>query len=228
MGDACGTGASFGTRTGELSEQEIKDYGELIDWIAGQPWSSGRIGVYGTSYEGQAAELIAGLGNAHLLAVAALFSPHDPYRELFYPGGCGTDSRFARWMYESQLKDSVRGALDRLAAITGQPSSTIAVPAPVKPVDGPDGPALLDAAIEEHQANADVHALMGQVPFRDDRVPGLDWEATAPPLGQRWHLWGFRCWSALAGSTADSQRGRWHGSWYPRYMTGRASARDAW
>lgn len=27
---------------------------------------------------------------------------------------------------------------------------------------------------------ADVHALMSRVPFRDDRVAGLDWEATAP------------------------------------------------
>ena len=178
--DARGTGASFGTRTGELGEREINDYGELISWVAAQPWSNGRVGVYGTSYEGQAAELIAGLGNVHLVAVAALFSPHDPYRELFYPGGCGTDGRYARWMYESQLEDGVAGALDRLAAITGQPAETIALPPPVKPVDGTDGPALLDAAIGEHQSNTDVHALMGRVPFRDDRVAGLDWEATAP------------------------------------------------
>ena len=78
--DARGTGASFGTRTGELGEREIKDYGELIGWVAAQPWSNGRVGVYGTSYEGQAAELIAGLGHAHLVAVAALFSPYAPYR----------------------------------------------------------------------------------------------------------------------------------------------------
>jgi putative CocE/NonD family hydrolase len=178
--DARGTGASFGTRTGELSEREIRDYGELIDWIAAQPWSNGRVGVYGTSYEGQAAELIAGLGRTHLVAVAALFSPYDPYRELFYPGGCGTGGRYARWMYESQLKDGVAGARERLAAITGQPAETIALPSPVKPADGPNGPALLEAAIGEHQSNADVHALMGLVPFRDDRVTGLDWEATAP------------------------------------------------
>jgi uncharacterized protein len=137
-------GAGFalgrGGRTGELGEREITDYGELIDWLAAQPWSNGRVGVYGTSYEGQAAELVAGLGSAHLVAVAALFSPHDPYRELFYPGGCGTDGRYARWMYESQLKDGVAGALDRLAAITGQPAETIVLPSPVKPVDGPDGP----------------------------------------------------------------------------------------
>ena len=178
--DARGTGASFGTRTGELGEREIKDYGELIDWIAAQPWSNGRVGVYGGSYEGQAAELIAGLGHAHLVAVAALFSPYDPYRELFYPGGCGTDGRYARWMHQSQLKDGVAGALDRLAAVTGQPAETIALRSPVKPVDGPDGPALLHAAIGEHQSNTDVHARMGRVPFRDDRVAGLDWEATAP------------------------------------------------
>jgi putative CocE/NonD family hydrolase len=178
--DARGTGASFGTRTSELGEREITDYGELIDWVVAQPWSNGRVGVYGTSYEGQAAELIAGLGNPHLVAVAALFSPHDPYRELFYPGGCGTDGRFARWMCESQLEDGVTGALARLAAITGRPAERIALPSPVKPVDGPDGPALLDAAISEHQANADVHALMGRVPFRDDGVAGLDWETTAP------------------------------------------------
>ena len=178
--DARGTGASFGTRSGELSEREIADYGELIDWIAAQPWSNGRVGVYGGSYEGQAAELTAGLGNAHLVAVAALFSPYDPYRELFYPGGCGTDGRYARWMYESQLKDGVAGARDRLAALTGRPAEAIALPPPVKPVDGPDGRAWLDAAVGEHQPNTDAHALMGRVPFRDDRVAGLDWEATAP------------------------------------------------
>jgi uncharacterized protein len=178
--DARGTGASFGFRAGELSEREIRDYGELVSWVAAQPWSNGRVGMYGGSYEGQAAELTAGLGNPHLVAVAALFSPYDPYRELFYPGGCCTGGRYARWVYQTQLGDGVAGALDRLAAVTGQPAETIALPPPVKPVDGPDGAALLDAAIGDHQLNADAHELLGQVPFRDDRVAGLDWEATAP------------------------------------------------
>ena len=180
VADARGTGASFGSRAGELSEREIRDYGELVGWVAAQPWSNGRVGIYGTSYEGQAAELTAGLGNAHLVAAAALFSPYDPYRELFYPGGCGTGGRYARWMYQSQLLDGIDGAADRLAALAGQPAEAVALPPRAKPVDGPDGPALLHAAIAEHQSNTDVHALMGQVPFRDDRVAGLDWEATAP------------------------------------------------
>ncbi|MGO9874692.1 MAG: CocE/NonD family hydrolase [Acidimicrobiia bacterium] len=178
--DARGTGASFGSRSAELGEAEIADYGEVIDWVAGQPWSNGRVGAYGISYEGQAAELMARLGNPHLFAVAALFSPYDPYRELFYPGGVATGARFARWMYECQLGDGVAGALERLAAATGRAASEIRAPSPVKPVDGPEGTALLDAAIGEHQGNVDMAKLLDEVPCRDDRVRGLDWQITSP------------------------------------------------
>ena len=160
--------------------REIADYGELIDWVAAHPWSNGRLGAYGTSYEGQAAELVVGLGNPHVVAIAALFSPLDPYRELFYPGGCATSDRFARWMCESQIKDGVVGAVERLSELTGLPTEKLMLPPPVKPVDGPDGPALLEAAIDDHQRNVDMHKLWGQAPFSDDRLAGLDWEATTP------------------------------------------------
>ena len=185
VADARGTGASFGSRTMELGPREIADYGDLIDWLAAQPWSNGRVGVFGTSYEGQAAELIAASGNPHVVAVAALFSPLDPYRELFYPGGCATGSRFARWMCESQIKDGVAGALERLSELTGVPTEELPRPAPVKPVDGPDGTALLEAAIAEHQANVDMQELLGQAPFRGDHLPGLSWQATSPAAAQR-------------------------------------------
>ncbi len=180
LADGRGTGASFGSRTIELGPREIADYGELIDWVAAQPWSNGRVGVYGTSYEGQAAELVAGLGVPHVFAVAALFSPLDPYRELFYPGGCATSGRFARWMCESQVKDGVAGAVARLSELTGLPTEELSLLPPVKPVDGPDGPALLEATIDDHQGNVDMYKLLGEVPFSDDRLAGLDWQATTP------------------------------------------------
>jgi predicted acyl esterase len=47
-------------------------------------------------------------------------------------------------------------------------------------VDGPDGPALLQAAIGEHQANVDMQKLLGRAAFSDDCLPGLDWQATTP------------------------------------------------
>jgi uncharacterized protein len=137
--DARGTGASFGSRAMELGPREIADYGELIDWVAAQPWSNGRVGLFGSSYGGQAAELTAALGNPHVTAVAALFSPVDPYRELFYPGGCATGGRFARWMCDSQVKDGVAGAVKKLAELTGRPAGEVAPPVQVKTVDGPDG-----------------------------------------------------------------------------------------
>lgn len=180
VADARGTGASFGSREGELGEGEIADVNELIDWAASWPWSNGRIGVYGTSYEGQAAELVARHRNPHLAAVAALFSPNDPYRQLFYPGGVATSGRFARWMCESQVKDGVVRARGRLAQLLGRPVDLLDPPTPVKPVDGDEGRALLADAIAEHQSNTDVHALMDLVPFRDDSVQGLDWQLTAP------------------------------------------------
>ncbi len=185
VADARGTGASFGARAMELGPREIADYGELIDWVAAQPWSNGRVGVYGTSYEGQAAELVAALGNPHVVAVAALFSPGDPYRELFYPGGCATGGRFARWMCESQIKDGVVGAVERLSGLTGLPAEELSLPAPVKRVDGPDGPALLEAAIGEHQANVDMQKLLCRAPFSDDCLPGLDWHATTPAVARQ-------------------------------------------
>jgi hypothetical protein len=120
-----------------------------------------------------------------VVAVAALFSPVDPYRELFYPGGCATGGRFARWMCESQIKDGVANAVERLSEITGLSTQELALPAPVKPVDGPDGPALLKAAIGEHQANVDMHQLLSVAPFSDDRLPGLDWPATTPAAARQ-------------------------------------------
>ncbi|WP_460529528.1 CocE/NonD family hydrolase [Flindersiella endophytica] len=172
LSDARGTGASFGTRAMELSPREIADYGEVIDWAAAHDWSNGRVGVFGTSYEGQAAELVAALGNPHVMALAALFSPLDPYRELFYPGGCATSGRFAGWMLGSR----------RLDGIAEQPPG--AKPDLVKPVDGPEGAALLAAAIAEHQGNVDMLPLMRRAPFRDDSLPGLDWLATTPAAHQ--------------------------------------------
>jgi uncharacterized protein len=185
VADARGTGASFGSRPMELGPREVADYGELVDWVAAQPWSNGRVGVYGTSYEGQAAELVAGLGNPHVAAVAALFSPLDPYRELFYPGGCATSGRFARWMCESQLKDGVTGALERLSELTGLPAEEFSLPPAVKAVDGPHGPALLEAAIGDHQSNVDMYKLLGLAPFSDDQLAGLDWQATTPAAARQ-------------------------------------------
>src|SRR3954447_26163079 len=50
--DVRGTGSSEGIATDEYPEQEQRDLVELIAWCAAQPWSTGRVGMYGTSYSG--------------------------------------------------------------------------------------------------------------------------------------------------------------------------------
>jgi hypothetical protein len=45
--DARGTGASYGTRTQPFSVDEINDFGEVVDWVAKQPWSNGKVGALG-------------------------------------------------------------------------------------------------------------------------------------------------------------------------------------
>jgi predicted acyl esterase len=185
LADARGTGASFGSRATELSVREIADYGELIDWIAAQPWSNGRVGAYGYSYDGDAAELMIRLGNPHLAAVAALFSDFDPYRQLVYPGGAYTEGALGKWLGANRAYDGIAGALEELAASTGLPPDVLASQfRGVKPAGGPDGTVLLGRAIAEHQANADLGKLLPRMPFRDDRQDGVDWDTLAVPHWQ--------------------------------------------
>jgi putative CocE/NonD family hydrolase len=88
-------------------------------------------------------------------------------------------------MCDSQVKDGVAGAVERLAKLTGQKGGEVTPPTPVKAVDGPDGPALLQAAMAEHQANVDMAKLLGRAAFSDDRLPGLDWQATTPAVARQ-------------------------------------------
>lgn len=180
VADARGSGASFGRRPVELADDEIADYGELADWIATQPWSNRRIGVTGISYGGDTAEHTLRLANPHVVAAAARFSDWDPYRQLIYPGGAYTEAVFGRWLGANQVLDGIEGGTDALAASLGiDPAVVPDLIPPVKPVDGADGPALLAAAIAEHQDNIDLTERIPDVPFRDDQQDGFGWDTAA-------------------------------------------------
>ena len=58
--DMRGTGASFGTRTGEFLNIDSTDAYDIIDWISKQPWSTGKVGMYGVSYPGMTQWMAAG------------------------------------------------------------------------------------------------------------------------------------------------------------------------
>jgi putative CocE/NonD family hydrolase len=50
--DLRGTGSSEGMAIDEYPASEQADLCQVIGWLAGQPWSTGSVGMYGTSYSG--------------------------------------------------------------------------------------------------------------------------------------------------------------------------------
>lgn len=175
--DARGSGASFGSRSAELSEAEIRDYGDVLDWIAAQPWSNGRAGAYGGSYEGNTAELMASLGNEHLRAVAPLFPDYDLYEDLIMPGGVKNRLMADSWFHFTRALDGIDGAAAEMEALAADGMEFAVEAVAATPVDGPDGPALRDAAVREHQASADMRGAVARTPFKDDETPGWSWVA---------------------------------------------------
>ena len=72
----------------EPINQEIDDGDDTLNWIAGQPWSDGGVGMYGGSYLGIAQWKAAMTRNPHLKAIFPYVSGDDDYRDRFYsPGG---------------------------------------------------------------------------------------------------------------------------------------------
>ena len=166
--DARGSGASFGWRIAEFAPAEIADYGEIIDWISAQPWSSGRVGTIGVSYNGNTAELASVTRRPALKAVAPLYSDFDPMLGLVLPGGART-IYLDRWGWGTGRLD--RNDVCALANASDFLCPVLKLWAPgVKPVGADRDGTLLEAALAEHEKNADVAAAFRDVNFRDDEI----------------------------------------------------------
>lgn len=59
----------------------------IIEWLAAQPWSNEKVGMFGSSYPGQTAYWTATTQPPHLAAVSANLLHSDIYRDIFMPGG---------------------------------------------------------------------------------------------------------------------------------------------
>ncbi|MGH2694753.1 MAG: CocE/NonD family hydrolase [Actinomycetota bacterium] len=81
-----GTGCSGG-EFDLFSWRSALDGREVIEWIADQPWSNGKIGYYGHSYGGLTGFMIAATRPPSLDAVSVSGLIDDLYRGIVYPGG---------------------------------------------------------------------------------------------------------------------------------------------
>jgi uncharacterized protein len=96
--DMRGTGESDGFIADEYTEQELDDAVETIAWLAGQPWCTGAVGMWGISWGGFNALQVAARRPPALGAIMTLCSTDDRYADdVHYRGGCVLATDMLHW-----------------------------------------------------------------------------------------------------------------------------------
>jgi predicted acyl esterase len=86
--DLRGTGSSSGILEDEYTDVERADLRATIEWVAAQPWSTGRVGMFGTSYSGFNSLHMAMDDVPQLGAIVAMYATDDRYTDdVHYCGG---------------------------------------------------------------------------------------------------------------------------------------------
>jgi putative CocE/NonD family hydrolase len=145
--DVRGTGASFGTWSLPWAQDELKDYGEIVDWIVAEPWSNGKVGAFGNSYGGTSAQLLAAANRPAVKAVIPRHYEFDVYTDNPFPGGILNDWFLKSWNDGNRELDLAPG---------------------VRPVDVDADKSLLQEALKQHAKNIDIYKMARAITFRDD------------------------------------------------------------
>ncbi len=145
-----GTGASF-VKWDASHEPGGREAGEILDWIASQPWCDGNIGMYGDSFQAMIQVAAAATGNPHLKAIFPTSVPVEMYASVMYPGGIYNKAfgSFFKWSTSFLQSDAIT------------------------PVDGDrDGALLTLARKERSSALPETTNMAKNAPFRDSMIKG--------------------------------------------------------
>ena len=104
-----GTGASGGLYD-NLGPQTIDDICTAIAWLAAQPWSNGRVGMFGISFFAIVQPLVAARKPPALRALFAPYGYTDMYRDRYYHGGILSHKFMQLWI-PSLHNPRISGAL---------------------------------------------------------------------------------------------------------------------
>ncbi len=94
--DVRGSGKSGGALC-LLCQREQQDVYDVVEWVAHQPWSNGRVVLYGYSYSAITALLGAELQPPHLTTVIVGHPPTDPYRDVVWHNGLYDQGFVEQW-----------------------------------------------------------------------------------------------------------------------------------
>ena len=131
-----GTGCSAGTF--DLFDQaHAMDGYELIEWLAAQSWTTGKVGLFGASYSGITAFLVASTEPPHLVAMSANMVIADLYRDIAYPGGVPNIAFPVEWSVVARPYEDYTGMLGGLQARDEICAQNLLNRPPAYPADNP-------------------------------------------------------------------------------------------
>ncbi|WP_420138900.1 CocE/NonD family hydrolase [Sphingomonas sp.] len=157
VADIRGKGASFGHRRGFQDRTEALDGRDLVQWLAKQPWSTGKVGMVGCSYLGGTTLQVASTTPPALKAIFTGASDLDKYD-------------FVR-----------RGGIT--AQFNTRPDEPASVDLATLPMDEDRDGSMLKAAVAQHAANTPMASLWYGMPYRDSISPltgNRFWEEVGP------------------------------------------------
>ncbi len=161
--DLRGSGASFGSRKMEFSNEEVDDMTNMMDWMVAQKWCNGKLATTGISYTGTTAELAVSSQHPALKACIARCNIFDLYDDMNFPGGVRQAPFIEVWKKTTQALD-----LNDFSPFGGLIKTVVKG---INPVDGDKKGVLLKQAIEEHKKNFDIFSGIYRVENRDDIEP---------------------------------------------------------
>ena len=157
VADIRGKGASFGARRGFQDRTEAMDGHDLVQWLAAQPWSSGKVGMYGCSYLGGTTVHVATTAPP---ALRAIFTGATDLDKFNFVRNGGITAQFNTRPDEPLSDDLMSLSVDA-------------------DVDG----GQLREAVAAHARNTPMAALWYGMPYRDSVSPLTNnryWEEVGP------------------------------------------------
>src|SRR3954465_10954325 len=206
--DSRGAGRSPGYLA-HNNARETRDIYECIEWAAGQPWSTGKVGMNGISYYASNQWRAAATQPPHLAAICAWEGWNDAYRDGARHGGIICSFR-KNWQ-EMQVKTVQHGyAKGAKSAITGEP------------VCGPE--VLSEEELVKNRENMWGELLSREMdgPYYRERSADLS-KVTVPLLSAaNWGGQGLHTRGNFEGFVRSASKNKWlevHGGshWAPFY-----------
>lgn len=132
--DVRGSGKSGGALC-LLCAREQRDVYDVVEWIARQPWSNGKVALYGYSYSAVTSLLGAALRPPHLEAVVVGHPPTDPYRDVIWHNGLYDIGFVGSWFTGQTATQAV--GLGAQPQILDRAQQLFAIETHALPFDGP-------------------------------------------------------------------------------------------